>query len=221
MKTIKTFFSFRGGIFFAICAVLLSSSGCAALLPREHEQINNLPFASIQDAAKAYDAVNPGYTTLPQLKKLGFNPAWPGTKIIDYIATRDMYVGPNPSITIQKLPLGVQECINTKGTCETSISPYDVKNSKAEGNFLLNKFGVRETTHITGSEGLFIFSYAPCKDVPDVAACKVDPAATVVLYKRLTDYSPNIDKTQKKVDPFGIVSNIGGIIVGTGRRFVP
>ncbi len=166
-------------------ALLSAAAGCGALLPSSRQTVQS-PWANFDEAKKAYDSIHVGKTSARQLEKLGFDPYTnPNIEIMTYVDIIQKFMF-NPSIRMQDLDEGLQQCIHAKTGCRAySITPgiiYD----KRTGNLFLDFFNFKR--HIKKTGWKF-----------DALVVMVDD---VVVYKQWGG-SPSIDAITDTQNPLG------------------
>lgn len=173
--------------------------GCASLLPSSKATINS-PWEDFNGAKAGYEKIIPGKTTVEQLNNMGFNPyAVPNIRILNATDTINIFMQ-NPSMRMENLDPGVQNCAAAKDRCTSYRIEPSILDSKRVGNVLLDLLTFKRHTISTGWEfrGLIIL---------------VD---NVVVYKDPAGGRPsiNIEEVQKK--PLGPLQDPVGILPFTG-----
>ena len=170
--------------------------GCTSLLPRSKEGTAS-PWKSYGEAQQAFDRIEPGRTTVEDLKPLNLDPsANPNIAILNYSDVLIRFV-PHASISLSDVDAGVRLCITAKTGCKG----YEVNQSSVaknrNGNFIADVLGFSKSTHTTGWKfnGLLLI-----KD-------------GVVIYK-LTGGKPSIAELEEDNNPLGPVQSLGGQIFG-------
>ena len=175
-------------------ALVLATSGCRALLPTEDKRART-PWTNFLDADAAFDKIVPHKTTVADLKDLGFDPhTTPNVKILTYLEIINRFL-PNSSVTMNDLQPDVRACIESKDCCHAYELSLDINSNKRYGSVLLDVFGFKKQSHITG------WSYRALIIVKD----------DVVSYK-LRAGEPNVNKYEKKVKPLGPLQELDNLI---------
>ena len=122
--------------------------GCAALLPTG-KSLTEGPWQSFDEAKRVFDGIEPGRTTVPELKHLGYDPfVNANVSVLSYSdvlsrfapsAVRDAYLEP-----------GIRECIEAQTKCRAySLSQQQLRRDRV-GNFFLDFINYHRHTEITG-----------------------------------------------------------------------
>jgi len=166
-------------------SLLILLSGCGSLLP-EAKTITRSPWATFEDAKRAYDSIEPYKSTIDDLKRLGYDPfVTPNIKILSYLDVMNRFMI-NPSIKKEDLDEGIQRCIDFKNYCKAfEATPQDLK-TKRYGNVFLDLFNFSRRTKSSGWRFQAIIVL-----VDDV-----------VVYK-LWSGNPTIDEFTEKKNPLG------------------
>ncbi|PKN36622.1 MAG: hypothetical protein CVU62_13985 [Deltaproteobacteria bacterium HGW-Deltaproteobacteria-2] len=178
--------------------LLLMFTGCAALLP--HSTITTeSPWQDFNGAKLTYDKINPGVTTVSDLKRLGFDPyLTPNIKIMNVTEVINLFL-PNPSIKKEDLDIGIQKCIESKDRCTAyQISPSKLYVNRI-GNFWLDLFSFKRHTVNSGWEFKGLITI-------------VD---NVVTYRDPPGGRPLINMDQIDVKPLGPAQEAGSAIIAT------
>jgi len=167
---------------------------CSSLLPSSQKDIKS-PWNEFNDAKLSFDKIVPYKTTSEDLSKLGFDPAeTPNIELLNYLDVVQYFM-PNQNIKKEELDEGLLGCISARDSCRA----YEVKLSKVStkrfGNVLLDLFGFRRKTKISGWEF----------------------KAIIVLNNDLVVYKiwggkPKIDETTDEKKPLGPLQNSEGIL---------
>jgi hypothetical protein len=184
-----------------IIIYLLAFTGCASLLPSSKVTVIS-PWKDYESTKANYAKIAPGETTLENLRGLGFDPfAVPNIRILTATEVINMYM-PNPSIRIEDLDPGIQECVHSRVRCTGYQIVPSILHADRVGNFWLDFFTFTRRTVNTGWEfrGVIIL---------------VD---NVVTYKDPPGGRPVINTEQVDVRPLGPLQDLGGIITTELRR---
>lgn len=130
--------------------VLVASlvAGCAALLPKSISE-TEAPWNTFEEVKRSYDSIEPGRTTLQELKKLGYDP-YVNTNVT-VLSRSDVISKYVPSaVRDEYLEPGIRECLAAQTECRGySIEHRQVRRDR-NGNFLLDFTHFRRRTGITG-----------------------------------------------------------------------
>ena len=175
-------------------ALVLTTSGCRALLPTEDKRART-PWTNFLDAEAAFDKIVPHKTTVADLKDLGFDPhTTANVKILTYLEIINRFL-PNNSLTLNDLQPDVRACIESKDCCHAYELSLDISNNKRYGSVVLDVFGFNKKSHITG------WKYNALIIVKD----------DVVSYK-LRAGEPNVNRYEKKTKPLGPFQELDSVI---------
>jgi hypothetical protein len=129
--------------------VCVALSGCGGMLPKGRT-VTESPWGSFDEAKAAFDKITPYNTSIQDLKNLGFDPySTPNIKILTYLDLTDRFM-PNPSIRMEDLDPGVQECLKQRENCHGYEVDPGVVNSKRYGSFWADFFQFKRSTRQTG-----------------------------------------------------------------------
>ncbi len=164
-------------------------SGCSSLLPSTRKDTKS-PWNSYEEAKAAFDQIVPYKTTSEDLKKLGFDPFnTPNIALLTYMDVVQRFM-PNPSITLRELDAGLQDCLSSKESCRAYDLGLKKISDKRFGNVMLDLFGFRRKTKISGWE------------FKAIIVLKND----LVVYK-ISGGKPKVDELLD--EPLGPLQNIG------------
>ena len=168
----------------------LFCGGCSSLLPRSEETTHSA-WQTYQEAQKAFDTIQPGKTTVAELKAMSLDPANNANiSILTYADVLRRFLV-SQAVTFNDLDHGVLECVSAKIQCRGfEIEQRAVKRHR-NGNFWLDILGFRKETHIAGWRftGLVLLK------------------GDVVVYK-LTGGQPAIVEQQNTNTPLGPVQSL-------------
>jgi hypothetical protein len=185
----KTCLKFLVGLIF-----LFSVTGCAKLLPSSKTMIDS-PWQNFNRAKLEYEKIIPGVTTMDDLNKMNFNPyEKPNIRIMNVTEIIGVFM-PNPSIRIEELDPGIQQCIESRQRCTAYRIEPGVLDKKRVGNFWADLFSFKRHTIGTGWEFKGLITI-----VDDVVTYR-DPAGGRPLV--------TTEEIQKK--PLGPLQEIGSI----------
>jgi hypothetical protein len=124
-------------------------SGCGGVLPRSHQSVN-VTWKSFNEAKAAFDRIEPGVTSVADLKSLGFDPyTSPNTTILTYLDVIKYFM-PNQAIRLEDLDPAVQDCIRARDACRGFRMTAGETHSKRHGNVVLDLFNFRRRATQTG-----------------------------------------------------------------------
>ena len=170
--------------------------GCSSLLPRS-EAVTTSPWQSYGEAQRAFDRIQPGRTTVADLKELSLDPQTnPNIAILNYADVLRRFMV-SQSISISDLDEGVRECVHAKTLCRGFEVDQKLMTRHRDGNFLLDVLGFKRRTLTNGwrFQGLILLK------------------ENVVIYK-LTGGQPTIAETENQNTPLGPVQSISGRVFG-------
>ncbi len=120
---------------------------CSSMLPRGQAHIDR-PWKSYEQARSAYAAIQPGRTTLGELRKLGLDPqAAPNVQLLSYADILRRLVPPSTDIHLDP---GIRDCLNAQAACEGLEVIESHADYERVGNFLLDFLDFRRETRTTG-----------------------------------------------------------------------
>jgi hypothetical protein len=123
--------------------------GCGGLLPRSDQSVN-VTWKSFDEAKAAFDRIEPGFTSVADLERLGFDPyTSPNTTILTYLDVIKYFM-PNQSIRLDDLDPAVQACIRARDACRGFRMSAGETHSKRHGSVLLDLFNFRRRATQTG-----------------------------------------------------------------------
>ena len=177
---------------YVVCLLVpFTVSGCTSLLPRG-SVATSARFASFDEARLAAEQVVPLKTQLHELAPLGFDiRAGENVTLVSYpeIVVR---LTPHPGVPISLLDAGIRQCIDIQLACRGYLFRFEREDKKREGNFFLDFFNMRRTTHLTGwrFEALIVVS----KDT--------------VLFRNYSGLV-RIDRVDRQINPLGPLQPAG------------
>jgi hypothetical protein len=124
------------------------AAGCSSLLPKAESE-TEVPWKTFGDAKRMYDSIEPGRTTLDEVKRLGFDPY--GNRNVTVLSFSDIVAkyAPN-SLRDEYLEPGIRECLQTQTRCSAySIEHRQIHRDRV-GNFFLDFINYRRRTEVTG-----------------------------------------------------------------------
>jgi hypothetical protein len=162
------------------------------MLPRSEETTASA-WATYLEAQKTFDQIEPGKTTVAELKKMSLDPATnPNIAILNYsdVLRRFLF---SQAVSLADLDQGVRECVNAKTLCRGYEVDQKLVKKQRNGNFWLDVLGFSRETHTAGwrFNGLVLLK------------------GDVVVYK-LTGGQPAIQEQQNSHTPLGPVQSLAG-----------
>lgn len=130
-----------------VLAVALGA-GCSSLLPKGKTE-TAAPFKTFEEGKRTFDSIEPGRTTLQELKLLGYDPyVNPNVTVLNYSDVLNKYA-PNAARD-EYLEPGIRECLRLQSKCSAySIEHRQVRRDRV-GNFFLDLINYERRTEITG-----------------------------------------------------------------------
>lgn len=124
-------------------------TACQSVLPSEKAS-HESPWTTFDDAKQAYDLVLPNYTTVDELREVGFDPyTVPNVGILTYLDIIQRFI-PNTSIKIDDLDEGIQRCIKAREACYAYEATPSRTKKKRYGNAAADMMGFRKRERIEG-----------------------------------------------------------------------
>jgi hypothetical protein len=166
------------------------TAGCKSLFPRS-ESTTVSRWQNYNDVETAFGSIAPYYTTVEDLRTLGFHPqATPNVKILTYVDIIQTFM-PTPAIRVQDLPDGVRVCLEAKEKSRAYLVQLHDLKDKRHGNLFLDIFGFKRFTHTSGWEfkGLILIN------------------GDLAVYK-LSSGEPRVSRDDNKVRPLGPLQEI-------------
>ena len=166
-------------------ASLLVTTGCSSLHTRGGN-IAKSPWPNFAGAKAAYDLIEPGRTTVAELRALGFDPyANPNVRILNYLDIQNRFL-PNQSVRQEDLAAPVRSSLARQEKSVAYELDLTVVNSQRFGNLFLDVFGFDRKTRETGWNFKALMLLDNDK----------------VLYK-LWSGQPHVDRVDQKTRPLG------------------
>lgn len=176
-------------LFGALLALLLSI-GCGSL-HSSGRSIPKSPWPDFAAAKAAFDRIEPGRTTVLELRALGFDPYTnPNVRILNYLDIQHRFL-PNQSVRLDDLPAPVRQSLAAQEKSLAYELDLSVVSSQRFGNLVLDVFAFNRKTHETGwnFKALVLLNHDK------------------VLYK-LWSGQPNVDRFEQKKKPLGPLQEI-------------
>ncbi len=182
----------------ALSTCMLFAAGCGSkLLPQA--KLNTTAFQTYDQVETAYNAVEPGKTTVADLSKIGFDvKTTPNIEVLSSVGVLERL--PEASRVSGTLPPQVQSCIDAQSHCIAYLFRSEHLESRHVGNTFLDLTGFeRETVHSGWSAEVVLL-------IEDDR----------VVYKLISG-KPRIENTDHKVQPLGPLQNVGDSVVGRNK----
>lgn len=130
--------------------VLVTSlaGGCAALLPKATSE-TEAPWKTFEEVKRSFDSIEPGRTTLQELKQLGYDPyVNTNVTVLNRSDVISKYVP--SSVRDEYLEPGIRECLATQTQCRGYSLEHRQIHRDRTGNFFLDFGNFKRRTEITG-----------------------------------------------------------------------
>lgn len=130
--------------------VLIASlaAGCASLLPKSRSE-TEAPWKSFEEVKRTFDSIQPGQTTLHELKQLGYDQDLnPNVTVLKYTDVLNKYA-PNV-VRDEYLEPGIRECLKTLHQCSAFSLEHRQIHRDRVGNFFLDIVNFERRTVISG-----------------------------------------------------------------------
>lgn len=131
------------------CVLLaLSVTGCSTLLPKAESETET-PWRTFDDAKRTYDSIEPGRTTLSELKQMGFDPY--RNRNVTVLHSSDVVgkYAPN-AVRDEYMEPGILECLRAQTQCSGYAIEHRQIHRYRTGNFFLDILNFRRYTVLTG-----------------------------------------------------------------------
>lgn len=137
--------------FLACLSIMLAAAltvGCTALLPKSKSE-TEAPWKTFEEVKQIYDSIQPGTTTLQELKLLGYDPfVNKNVAVLHYSDVLGKYA-PNANRD-EFLEPGLRECLQSSIRCSAFAIEYRQSRRTRVGNFFLDFINYERRTEITG-----------------------------------------------------------------------
>ena len=177
----------------AAALVTLSLAACSSsdLLPHETKTTASR-FQNYDQIQAAYNRIVPGATQSSELAKLGFDAAAvPNVEILSNVDAIARFM-PNDTLTFDRLPKAVQNCIDAQSRCSALVFHLEHTQSQREGNVFLDAAGLKRETVSSGWSAEVVLLMQTDR----------------VVYKLMSG-RPNIAGLDDFVQPLGPLQDIG------------
>jgi hypothetical protein len=140
--------SSRFAYHFALALVAVLAAGCSSLLPKSKSE-TEAPWKSFEAAKLAFDSIEPGRTTLQELKLLGYDPyVNTNVTVLNYSDVLNKYA-PN-AIREEYLEPGILECLQTQNKCSAYSLDHRYLRRDRTGRFFPDFINYRRITELSG-----------------------------------------------------------------------
>ena len=137
----------RRALLLGVLGTLSLLAACSSMLPRGQAHTDR-PWPSYEAAHAAYASIQPGRTTVEQLRALGLDPRTaPNVKLLSYSDILRRLVPPTADV---RLDPGIRDCLNDNGRCQGFEVVENHVDRQRVGDFLLDFLDFRRETHTTG-----------------------------------------------------------------------
>ena len=133
---------------FILLLIAVLAGGCGSLLPRSKSQ-TEAPWKTFEEVKRTYDSIEPGRTTLQELRQLGYDPYVNSNVTVLHFSDVLSKYAPN-AIRDEYLEPGIRECLHMQTLCSAySIDHRQIHRDRV-GNVLLDFINYRRRTEISG-----------------------------------------------------------------------
>ncbi len=131
-----------------ILFVATLAGGCSSLLPKALSE-TEAPWKDFEEIKRAYDSVEPGRTTLQELKQLGYDPyVNENVTVLHFSDVLGKYA-PN-AVRDEYLEPGIRQCLQMQTRCSAYAIEHRQIRRKRVGNFFLDFINYHRRTEISG-----------------------------------------------------------------------
>jgi hypothetical protein len=133
---------------FTIVLAALLAVGCSSLLPKAKSD-TEAPWKTFEEIKQTYDSIEPGRTTLPELKLLGYDPYVNRNVTVLHFSDVLGKYAPN-AVRDEYLEPGIRECLQMQTKCSAyAIEHRQIRRTRV-GNFFLDFINFKRRTETTG-----------------------------------------------------------------------
>ena len=172
---------------------LVLATGCSSMLTSGQHSAKT-PWPDFAAAKAAFDRIEPGRTTLADLRRLGFDPYGnANVRILNYLDIQNRFLT-NPSLRVEDLPAPVRSSLAARERALAYEVDLCITQSHRYGNVALDMLAFDRQTRETGwsFKALVLLEHDR------------------VTYK-LWSGEPNVDRLQRKKQPLGPFQEIEGL----------
>ena len=140
--------SSRLAIRLILVLVATLAAGCASLLPKSKSE-TEAPWKTFEEVKRTFDAIEPGSTTLQELKSVGYDPyVNPNVTVLDYSIVVSKFA-PN-AVRDEYLEPGIRQCMQAQTKCSAYLLDHRQIHRDRVGNFFLDIINFKRRTSVTG-----------------------------------------------------------------------
>lgn len=124
------------------------TAGCTSLLPKAKSE-SEAPWKTFEEVKCTFDSIEPGHTTILELKQLGFDPFV--NKNVTVLHFSDVLSKYAPNVVRDEyLEPGIRECLQKQTMCSAYAIEHKLVRRDRVGNFLLDFINFERRTEVTG-----------------------------------------------------------------------
>ena len=181
--------------YFFIVLAATFAAGCSSLLPKAESE-TEAPWKTFDDAKRTYDSIEPGHTTLDELKRLGFDPYINKNVTVLHFSDIVGKYAPN-AVRDEYLEPGIRECLQLQTKCSAYAIEHRQIHRNRVGNFFLDILNFRRRTEILGWR----------------FAAVIVLVSDRVVYKSWSGV-PAISEVEETTNPLGPIQDRGASLLG-------
>jgi len=181
--------------YFFIVLAATFAAGCSSLLPKAESE-TEAPWKTFDDAKRTYDSIEPGHTTLDELKQLGFDPYINKNVTVLHFSDIVGKYAPN-AVRDEYLEPGIRECLQLQTKCSAYAIEHRQIHRNRVGNFFLDILNFRRRTEILGWR----------------FAAVIVLVSDRVVYKSWSGV-PAISEVEETTNPLGPIQDRGASLLG-------
>jgi hypothetical protein len=170
-------------------------AGCSSLLPKAESE-TEAPWTTFEEAKRTYESIEPGHTTLHELKQLGFDPYVNRNVTVLHFSDVVGKFAPN-AVRDEYMEPGIRECLQRQAMCSAYAIEHRQIHRDRVGNFFLDFINYRRRTEITGWR----------------FAAVIVLVSDRVVYKSWSGV-PAISEVEETTNPLGPLQDRGPSILG-------
>jgi hypothetical protein len=163
--------------------LVCASFGCSSLLPSS--DATDSPFRSFSGAFEAFSVIQPGETTVAELKALEIDPSRQGVTVRPFTSVAEVLL-PHEGTPDELHPPAVAACIEARSRCQVWLLDVERLRRRRTGNWFVDASRFRRHREING----FLFSGV---------LLVLDDVAVYKLWAGI----PRIDIQRTEVNPLG------------------
>jgi hypothetical protein len=131
-----------------VALTMTLTAGCGSLLPKAKSE-TEAPWRSFEEVKRTYDSIEPGRTTVVELKQLGYDPYVNRNVTVLHFSDVLGKYAPN-AVRDEYLEPGIRECLQMQTMCSAYAIEHRQIHRNRVGNFLLDFINYQRRTEITG-----------------------------------------------------------------------